>query len=421
MRVRSDFFKNLISLVSGTMVAQVIPIAATPILTRMYDPSYFGILGIFVALVGIVSVASSLRYEIGIPQIAAESAAIDLLRLSSLIIIAFVLVLLSLAFVATDLLNDLLNLDAQSQRDEFFYIVAVTVGCAGFNQALTFRNIRLSSFKTIAFGKVIVAGSCVIFQLLLGALSIQTGLVYGYFFGQALGSVYLLNNAKKWLRSSEYKFRWPRISKVGKEYIDLPKYSAPGIVADQISAAIPLLMISASYDLATVGMLAMVHRVLGLPVALMSSSISQVVFQRVSNNTGDQRENIRKFLGLTMVGLTLVILPFALIIHYFGEDLFSLVFGEVWRDAGRYASIMVLGSSFTFVVSPLSVVFFMKKNIRLGTSWQFMRLVTIFLVMSYASQHDFEFFLYAFVLYQLVVYSIYLALIFYGSQENRIS
>ncbi len=421
MWLKTVLFKNLISLLSGTMIAQVIMIGATPILTRMYDPSYFGILGIFTALVGIAAVASSLRYELAIPQATTEHGAIDLLKLSLLIILAVFVILLILAFVASDWMNVLMNLEGHSQGEEFFYIVAATVACVGFNQALTFRNIRLSNFKTIALGKIVVAGSCVVFQFVLGALSIQAGLVYGYFVGQAMGSAYLLNNAKKWLRSSEYKFRWARICKVGKEYIDLPKYSAPGIVADQVSAAVPLLIISAAYDLATVGMLAMAHRVLGLPVALMSSSVSQLIFQRVSSNTDDHRKNITKFFGLTIACLTLVILPFALIIHYFAEDLFALVFGEVWRDAGRYASILVLASSFTFVVSPLSVVFFMKQNVRLGTSWQFLRLVTLFLVTSYASQHDFEFFLYAFVLHQLVIYGIYLTLIFYGSQENRIS
>ena len=48
---RSEFVRNVLTLITGTTIAQAIPIAIGPILTRIYTPEEFGLYGIFIVIV----------------------------------------------------------------------------------------------------------------------------------------------------------------------------------------------------------------------------------------------------------------------------------------------------------------------------------------------------------------------------------
>ena len=50
-----EFNKNVIKVLSGTVLAQALPIAVAPILTRIYSPENFGIFALFYAIVSILA------------------------------------------------------------------------------------------------------------------------------------------------------------------------------------------------------------------------------------------------------------------------------------------------------------------------------------------------------------------------------
>ena len=41
LKLKSEFSRNVLTLMRGTTIAQAIPIAISPILTRIYTPKYF--------------------------------------------------------------------------------------------------------------------------------------------------------------------------------------------------------------------------------------------------------------------------------------------------------------------------------------------------------------------------------------------
>jgi len=65
---KSDFKKNVLTLMAGTTIAQAIPIAISPILTRLYTPEEFGLFALFLAIVSIFGVVATMRYEMAIVQ-----------------------------------------------------------------------------------------------------------------------------------------------------------------------------------------------------------------------------------------------------------------------------------------------------------------------------------------------------------------
>ena len=91
--------KNIFILFTGSTLAQLIPIAIAPILTRLYSPEEFGLLAIFISLAAIFSPIASLRYELSILLPKSNSDAKDLAYLCFGIICFFTLIFFVIIFI----------------------------------------------------------------------------------------------------------------------------------------------------------------------------------------------------------------------------------------------------------------------------------------------------------------------------------
>ena len=415
--LKTKTFENLYKLVGGTIVAQIIPILTMPLLTRIFDPQDFGRLSIFVGIVGVIAVAASMRFELAIPQAQNDTAAKNIFSVCLLINVVLTFILFLIIIVTNTHLFALFNLEGSSDGS-FFYLVVLSIFCAGLIQAAVSKSIRLSEFKNIALGKILVSAGYVSFQLLFGIISIKSGLIFGYLMGQVLGAAYFISRSISWLPSKQNRFKMSTTLGIAKEFRDLPVYSAPSAIVDAFCSTLPLLVVAATYDITTVGMLGMAYRVLGIPASMISLSVSQVIFQKVASSDGFKPGFIRRLLIQSMLGLALIIIPFALIINIFGPDLFALVLGEKWRPAGNYAGVLVVGLSVQFLASPNSIVLTLKENVKLGAFWQILRLMTVSLVLFFGRNYDFETFLRVFVLHEVFIYLIYIWFIFIGAQRR---
>ena len=65
--MRKPFFRHVLVLVTGTTLAQLLAVAASPILTRLYSPEEFGLLTVYTAVLYIFALMGTLQYENAIP------------------------------------------------------------------------------------------------------------------------------------------------------------------------------------------------------------------------------------------------------------------------------------------------------------------------------------------------------------------
>jgi len=63
IKPKSDFSHNVLTLMTGTTVAQAIPLAISPILTRIYTPHDFGLLALFISIAFIFGSIANAKYE----------------------------------------------------------------------------------------------------------------------------------------------------------------------------------------------------------------------------------------------------------------------------------------------------------------------------------------------------------------------
>ena len=68
INIKSELVRNILILMTGSTIAQAIPIAISPLLTRLYTPEDFGILALYISIASILAVIISMRYEIAIVQ-----------------------------------------------------------------------------------------------------------------------------------------------------------------------------------------------------------------------------------------------------------------------------------------------------------------------------------------------------------------
>jgi len=82
---RSSFIRGVLVLGGGSAISQGILIISAPLLTRLYSAEDFGIVAVFTSMLSILSVISSLRYELSIPIAKNDEEAIHGVALSLLI------------------------------------------------------------------------------------------------------------------------------------------------------------------------------------------------------------------------------------------------------------------------------------------------------------------------------------------------
>ena len=96
---KSEFNRNILTLMTGTTIAQAIPIAISPILTRIYTPEDFGIFAIFLAITLIIGSIANGRYELAIMIPKKDEDAINIFALGFIITTFISLLLLVLVLI----------------------------------------------------------------------------------------------------------------------------------------------------------------------------------------------------------------------------------------------------------------------------------------------------------------------------------
>lgn len=402
---QSRFAQNALLVFSGSALAQAIPMAMSPVLTRLYTPSDFGLLALYTAIVSLLAGAATGRYETAVMLPEKENDATQLVAIAALAGLLLCLVLLAVViFFKTDI-STLLSSPALSN---WLYLAPLSVLLMGTYETLNYWLVRKKEFKKSAFNKLTLTSFTVVPAIIFGLLQIPGGLLAAYISGWLAGNIYGFRQA---LNTG---FIPASVSTAGLKanalrYQDLPKYSALPALLDGASLALPMLLINTFFSGATAGFFALTRQVILGPLSLVSSSVSQVLFQHVVEQK-NQGLPLRGVIIGMMWRLTAVAVLMAFITVMIAPDFFALVFGEKWRTAGEYARILACAYGIRFIASPLSVVFLALERIKLGSVWQiiyFLMLIPLFLL----GNMPIEQFFMIYTGLEVAVYLVYMAMI----------
>ena len=277
---------------TGTAIAQAIPIAISPILTRLYSPKDFGLFALFMAITSILSGIANGRYELAIMLPVKDEDAINVFALAFIIVSCFSLFLIIVVVLFHDYLVNLLG---NSQIGIWLYFIPIGVFFSGLYNILNYYNNRLRNYKALASATVLKSVLIAIIQLGIGFMkSGVAGLISGQLLSQFFANTRLLI---KIVRGNVLisKIKKDKIVILAKRYIDFPKFSIWAVLANSSSQQLTSILISSFYSITTLGFYSLVQRVLGMPSALMGNAISQVFFQEATKEKHATGKSINSF------------------------------------------------------------------------------------------------------------------------------
>jgi O-antigen/teichoic acid export membrane protein len=212
----SEFSKNVITLLSGTTIAQAVPILISPILTRLYTPEEFGLLALFTSLSFILGAIANGCYEFAVILPKKDSDAINIAVLGALIAFVFSILLLVTVIVFNKPISTILG---NVEFSLWLYLVPVSVLAISWFNIFSYYNVRIKQYRNIAKANIIKAMVLAIIQVSLGFAKVGTaGLISGQLASFFSGNYKL---STKILKKSKL-FSYKRMKLMGKRYIDFP-------------------------------------------------------------------------------------------------------------------------------------------------------------------------------------------------------
>ena len=386
LKPKSEFSRNVLTLMTGTTIAQAIPIAISPILTRIYTPEDFGVLALFVAIVSIFGSVASGRYELAIMLPKKDEDAINIFALGFIITTAISLILLIVIFLFNEYLIEILG---NREIGVWLYFVPITVFFIGIFNILNYFNNRKRQYKDIAVATIIKSMVLAVIQLSVGFFKQgASGLIGGQIISNIFANIRLLKNIIKDKKLIS-KISKVKIVALGKRYKNFPLISLPSNFINVLNQNLVNMLISTLYNIKTLGFYALIQRVLGVPSSLIGSSIGQVFFQEASKERQESGYAIKIFTS-TVIKLLLIAIPIYGILFLIVEDLFSFVFGEKWQIAGEYAKVLVPLFCIRFISSSVSAINTVFEKQLYGLYISFILLMTSLSVIFISSYYEID-------------------------------
>jgi O-antigen/teichoic acid export membrane protein len=140
-----------------------------------------------------------------------------------------------------------------------------------------------------------------------------------------------------------------------KRHRKFPMYSTWSALLNTASWQLPAFLLFRFFSSTVVGYYALGFRVLQMPMDLIGSAIAQVFFQRASE--ARVHGTLAALVENTLRRLVMIGLFPMLMLTIVGRDLFAVVFGANWAEAGVYTQILSVWAFVWFVSSPISALF----------------------------------------------------------------
>ncbi len=349
LKLKSDLVKHILVLMSGTVLAQVLGYLFSPIITRIYTPEEAGELGFFIRVVGIGAAFATLRYELALPIIKtnAHSFRMYLVALKSTIIVSFLSIILFVLPVGVSPID--LGMT-------FYIMLPLAIFMLAYNNIGTNWAIRNKFFSSISYARISnsLVGSVV--KIGLGWLNMgSSGLLIGMVIGSVVSNIKFFSDFIKAKKEHLISIKSPRNIVLAKSYSEFPKINLPHVLVDlgrDLLVAVLLLKFFSKEDF---GLYDLSYRMLKVPLIFIGLAIGQVFFQNCAERVNKNEDIFPVILKAVKTLFLLSIVPFS-VIFFFGEEIFSFVFGDKWIDAGRFAEIMSPWFMANFILSPISSI-----------------------------------------------------------------
>jgi len=352
---QSTFAKNVAMISASTAFAQMLNALFSPVITRLYNPDEYGILTLYISILGLVAIIASLKYEWGITIAESDEKAVNVMCLGFIILFIFTIITYIIFYLFGRPILNTLNATKLFNYRYLIPIGVLLVGSYGIFLQWAYRN---KDFHSISMTKIwqSVTGNGAF--VLFGFLRIgPVGLILGQILKESagIGSLsrpFFRNSIRLIKEISKDQIIW-----CAKRYKNFPLYSAPSQLLNTAGIQLPVFFISSLYGSQVLGLYGLANTVVNLPMVLIGQSIGDVFYAEVASIGKRNPKRVKDLTDKLFKKLVVIGLVPLVVLLFFGPFLFSFVFGYKWYDAGEYAKILAFLVFARFIFTPISRIY----------------------------------------------------------------
>jgi O-antigen/teichoic acid export membrane protein len=332
----SPLLRNILTLFSGKVAAQIIIIGSAPIIARLFNPGDFGIAALVLAIAMMVGPLATLGYGTAAQLTDRDTDARALLRLAMASTVFFSFVMAAIIF----LLTQTVHTGLVSQLSVWVWVIPLLFFLNGLVSALESWNTRIKQFRVQASTSVSEAavgtGSRICFGMIGG--SSVAGLVIGYLLGVGT-RIAVLARASTLFRYSEKKQAQSRSNRaLIAQYRDFPLFSTPTAILNTLTNKLPVLLFGALFSPLIAGIYAMADRLYFGPLLMFQGSFRSVYTQHLITAVNERRPITPLLLKACLLTGSVMLFP-SLLLSIYGEPVVAWLLSEKWRSAGVFIEI----------------------------------------------------------------------------------
>ncbi len=349
---KNSLINDTFKLGLGTTISQAVIVLSAPVLSRIYPVELFGILQLFTTIVLTLSIVSGLRYEFAILLPSEHRDGLHLVILSLFFSLIVALISGVLFYIFREPVSALLN---ASQLSPYLRLTGFGIILFGGYNAVNFWNTRHNRYKLLAQGRIAYGGLMVLIQILFGLLYYPSplGLILGLFIGKisedCIHLFGIIQNDKDIFKKG---ISGSNLVAQMKKYKKFPKFSLWASLINTFSWQVPTLFLALFFNTTIVGFYMMGDRVIRMPINVIGRAIAQVFFQKGAEAHREGKIDLI-FLQTVKMLSQIGFIPL-LVLTFVGKELFIVLLGQKWAEAGVYVQIMAPWAFILFLASPLS-------------------------------------------------------------------
>lgn len=350
---KSKLGKGIFYVAGGTLFAQIINLLLTPLLTRIYTPEDFGLQTVYVTVVGILSFGA-FKYEMGIPISKDNKIAMNVLALCLLVLFTFSALLFILLFFCGNFILEFVGFDSLKAQ---WYLIPLGVLLTGLYKVFYLWASRIKDYKLISRTTIKQSINSNIVKLAMGFTNTGSlGLILGSIVGQSSGFLFLSRSIMK--NKELLKFIQPKeILSCLKHFKNFPLYNFPTHIISILGEKAPIIFFTVYFGNHIVGYYGLAYTIVRLPMSLIGQAVGDVFFSEAASIGRNNPKRLKELSNNLLKRLMIVGIIPLLVLLIAAPQLFSLVFGKEWYQAGEYARIISVMLFFILIFAPISRVY----------------------------------------------------------------
>lgn len=360
---QSKFVRNVMQAASGTAAANLLMLAALPLLSRIYSPAEFGVFAIYMAASIILSGMACAKYELAIPIPKGDWQAWHTLRLSMLVsvIVPIIVLIVVLAWQPESL----------ARLGNWLYLLPIGILLDASSRAFSFWLTRKGEFAWLACGRLIQVVAVIAIQIFYGLVfSGCEGLVFGFLGGGLM--LFLFNGWKVRATRPTTDPQPCDYRRLALNYQQYPRYLMLAHSGATFGSSLPVFFFGYYFGESIAGLFAVAMRVIDRPVQLVGQAVFQVFYPEASRQYAQQGHCLQLFTKTTRV------------LSYFGLGLLLLMLtaapwgarwllGPAWAECGFMIQLLAPMLVLQLLHTPVSGLFMIANKQHVDLMWTSLR------------------------------------------------